>query len=419
MKKESDILNIDKLIQEARKTKSEKSIKKISNYYYNLFYLKCNKVNENVIYNLVKYYLFNDIKISLEEFLNSKRLEGLASRENFDHIIESEDKEEIKIYYINKMYNTMIDNQLTKVLSKNEIYELCNYYVNSIFCNYIKDEKKSDVSNYFNAIIYRQITFFKNEEKLLLFYARNIKVNENIKKYFCNKYKYLLNDYKFITMEDYEKCVCDILYSLKNKFDCSFENYLKKNFGKKKAYVFDEISKLRKKQPADIEMVRNYYMHIKDVIFDKFKDKITVDKSILKKEIDKKYDGYFYAAVNALKNNPKKSISRYINNRLTTYISNKKMLFRNSYIDDDIKSKINENITLIDSYIKRFSYNYPKDELEKKLKDKYFEYAYLYYEKEITSGFDSYVKGHILQEAKKITENYLDDDCNLTKHKHL
>ena len=67
------------------------------------------------------------------------------------------------------------------MLDKEEIKELSNIIIENIFNNYLRSDKKSMVSNYFNIAITRKVNSYKDEEKMLIDYIIKIGVTERIK----------------------------------------------------------------------------------------------------------------------------------------------------------------------------------------------------------------------------------------------
>lgn len=422
---------ISSLIKEAKKDINNKEvINKIIKYYEKLF---CDKIvthygqeyrekAKEALPELVRHYFSKEYKIPLNDFLRKKSsiIFNNKKMRNFNDIIQGDEKLKIKEYYTNKIYTSLINSNASSTLTNEELYNLCKYILNNTFKNYISSEKTTRVSLYFNVMINRKLELFKSEEKLLLYYTSIFGANDRIKLYFYDKYSYLLED-KEDSYLPFEEIIDEILVKGKNLI---FINIERKIIEKIKSYknssVADELKKLRCGRPANIELIKNYYSYVKDLVYDKFCDKVTVCKKILKQEIDKKYDEYFIVAINNIINRKGEYIylPRYINNRLSEHIKNKKSFYKVYYVDDNAFDIINSNVNIINKYVKKHSKNIPSNELKEFLEEEYYIIAYEYFTKNRSKDFDEYVKSKLREKIKKITLYSDSENSGLKKMKH-
>ena len=413
-------MGIEKDIEIYKKTRNKKLFEHIISYYKPLFKEKIrenygNKYDEKIddlFLNLVNYYFENELKDKLVGFLRNKSKTVFNPTNDFNYVINSEEKEKIKKHYINKMYNGLKKQNKQKVLLDNELYDVVSFDVDKIFNSYLKSDKISRVSNYFNSQINRKLCTYKDEEKLVLSYAKNVKVTEKIQRYFYKKYSYLLDEYK-ITFDLYKKYIDELLFcdihSSKADFELSLRKKIKFDINEQSKKVNNEIDKLKTGKDSDLTFIKEYYSYIKNTIFEKYKDLVFISEEELKKIIDLKYDKYFNVAVEYIKRKPKENLARYINNRLSNYILNAEWLFVPFYVDADKKEKtIDENLSMIDNFLERYKYLYDNEVLLKIIQNSYYEAAELFYQKQRKATFHDFVRNHIRADLRSI--NFSDAD---------
>lgn len=416
-------MNITKLVKDVKENKNEESFNKIVKYYEEDF---CSKVVNNygeeykskakeVLPALVKHYFDNNIKETIWNFLRKKTCNIFNISYSFDDIIKSERKEQIKNHYINKFYMDIQKENTKTCLTKEELLKLSRYIVSGMYDNYISSEKKSHVSSYFDALIRRKVKLFNDEEKLLLYYTGIFEANNRIKLYFYDKYSYILEEMGYEYYYQYKNIIddslvgdkCLILMNMELRIISGIKKY-KNNVRKN---IEEEIRNLRCGKNADLELIKKYYSYIKELVYNKFCDKVTVCKKILIQEIDKKYEEYFNAAIINTINRKGEDIylPKYINNRLSEHIRNKKTLYKIYYLDDETFDMINNNVNMIDRYVKKYSKNIPVDILKGYLEKEYYYIAYEYYTKKRARDYYSYIKANLNLSIKKYISSYTDD----------
>ena len=212
-------MGIEEKVRLAKKTKDEKLIKEIIKYYEPIFCLNVsNKYGEEYVKDakemlpqLVYKYIYNDeIKSKLSCVLR-KKVKTFFPKTHYNDVITSGNKEYIKEHYINKLYKNLKILNTTDVLNDDELMMLSNKIVSGFYNNYLKSDKKSSVSNYFNSQISRKLKYLNDEEKLLVYYVNKVGSNNKIVLYFVNKYMYLLNEFKNIDFNTYRKIIKNIL----------------------------------------------------------------------------------------------------------------------------------------------------------------------------------------------------------------
>lgn len=416
-------MNITKLVKDVKENKNEESFNKIVKYYEEDF---CSKVVNNygeeykskakeVLPTLVKYYFDNNIKETIWNFLRKKSCNIFNISYSFDDIIKSERKEQIKNHYINKFYVDIQKENTKTCLTKEELLKLSKYIVSSMYDNYISSEKKSHVSSYFDALIRRKVKLFNDEEKLLLYYTGIFGANSRIKLYFYDKYSYILEEMGYEYYYQYKNIIDDSLVRGKGLMLMNMElriiSGLKRYKNIVRKNVEEEIRNLRCGKNADLELIKKYYSYIKELVYNKFCDKVTVCKKILIQEIDKKYEEYFNAAIINTINRKGEDIylPKYINNRLSEHIRNKKTLYKIYYLDDEAFVMINNNVNLIDRYVKKYSRIISIDILKDYLEKEYYYFAYEYYTKKRARDYYSYIKTNLNLSIKEYISSYTDD----------
>lgn len=118
-------MKIEKLVLEAKKTKDNKLINQIINYYEPLF---CYNVSrhygkgydekaKNILPTLVNYYFEKGLEDKLSGFLRKKSKTVFNCKKNFDQIMHGENSNSIKLHYENKLYKVLCKKCNTMILS--------------------------------------------------------------------------------------------------------------------------------------------------------------------------------------------------------------------------------------------------------------------------------------------------------------
>ena len=180
-----------------------------------------------------------------------------------------------------------------------------------------------------------------------------------------------------------------------------------------KLRVEEEIKNLAQGNPADTNLIKEYYSYIKKLVYNKFSDRVTVCKKRLMQEIDEKYDEYLTQILNNISNKIVPAdiyLPKYINGRLRSYVKDNKSFYKIYYLDDNAFDMINSNINIVDKFVKRYSKNIPSDVLRKILEEEYYISSYEYFTKERVQDFYRYVKLKLYNVAKEKNNSYIDDD---------
>lgn len=394
-------MGIEEKVRLAKKTKDEKLIKEIIKYYEPIFCLNVsNKYGEEYIKDakemlpqLVYKYIYNDeIKSKLSLVLRKKVL-TFFPKTNYNDVITSGNKEYIKEHYINKLYKNLKILNTTDVLNDDELMMLSNKIVSGFYNNYLNGDKKSSVSNYFNSFISKKVEYFKDEEKLLIYYVNKVGSNNKIVSYFVNKYMYLLDEFKNIDFNAYRKIIKNILFD-----DIYFRNLnlkttiIKKMKNKEESYISyirKCISLLKMGDLTYYDDVYKYYFYITSLVYEKYKDEV-ISKKEFKKALREKYDIYFKETIDRLPFKENLNIQRYVNSRLTFYAKNHRSLYEKARVN---KKMINENSDeLIDKTLRKYEKNiFPSDVLEDIIVESYYKSAEEYFKKHRNKDFVSYV----------------------------
>lgn len=411
-------MNIEKAVLEYKETNNEELFNYIVSYYKPLFKNNVKKYYgksydreiDEIFEDLIKYYFDNNLKDKISGYLYKKSKTIYNTPYKFNQVIHS-DKEKLKEHYVNKMYTTLLNQNKKTILLKNELLDLVKHDVNNMFENYLSGKKSSDVSNYFNAMIYKKIKIYKSEEKLILAYVKHIGINNRIQTYFYNKYLYICELYKLDSVSIYKEYIDDILNSNFNINNVIFESILSKKIkNKQKENIYIEIEKLKEGKAFDYDLLKSYYSYIKDIAFNKYEGEVFISKEELKDYIDKKYDKYFDVGIEYIKKRPEQNLARYINNRLSDIIKKNKRFFKPFYFDDEKKEKtIKDNANIIYKVLQKHKSLYHNDDvLLKIIECSYYENAELFYKKERKVEFKKYVRNHIKIDLNGI--NFQDED---------
>lgn len=422
-------MKIEKLVLDAKKTKDNKLINQIINYYEPLF---CYNVSrhygkgydekaKNILPTLINYYFEKGLKDKLSGFLRKKSKTVFNCKKNFDQIMHGENSNSIKLHYENKLYKVLCKKCNTMILSDKQLKALAASITKNSYDNYLKTDKQTTVSNYFNIAITRKIDLYKNEEKMLLDYVIRIGVTPRIKVYFYSKYMHVFNEFDTLSLEDYQRVVDNALENYESLHSVIEQNIRNGLNAKKDEEKINGLSALKEVQAGNyenVDKVKTYYSYIIDLVFNNFKDKVIVSEDILKQELTTKYDDYFNAAINSMKKGNNISLQRYINTRLSDYVRRKKSCFNVVYVDAEEKEKnIKDNIKIVDKYAIKYAGTYPLDKMINNLTSVYYSSAEEYYTKTRKCFFDEFVKGRLRQEAKLLSVIYKDDsEDKLTKN---
>lgn len=429
------MVGIEQLVLETKKYKEEKednlyqkNIKLIVKHYENIF---CKKVEKeygkgfkekakNVLPELVNYYFENKLKDNIGSFLSKKSKTIFFIKTNFDEIIYGENSTFIKLHYEDKLYKELCKKCNTKVLSNNQLKDLSASLIKNFYDNYLKNNKRSVVSNYFNVLINKKIDFYQNEEKMLLDYVIRVGVTQRIKGYFYSKYMHVFNEFNTLSLEDYKSVVDNVLNnykSLHSDFEQNIRNGLKAKKDEEKVNRLITLKEIQAGNYENVDKVKKGYSYIIDLVFNNFKDKVVISEDILKQELTVKYDDYFNVAITSIKKGNNISLSRYINTRLSDHIRKKKSYFNIVYVDAEEKEKNKkDNKKLVYKYATKYADACPYDRMLNILTKYYYYSVEEYYMKERKVSFDTFIKGKLRDEAKLLNIIYKDDSkSELTK----
>lgn len=422
-------MGIEQLVLVAKKTKDNELISQIIKYYEPLFCYNVSRYYgkgydekaKSVLPKLVNYYFEKGLEDKLSGFLRKKAKTIFNCKMNFDEIMYGENSNLIKLHYEDKLYKILCKKCNTMVLSDKQLKNLAASVMGKVYDNYLKSDKQSTVSNYFNIAITKKIDLYKNEEKMLLDYVIRIGVTQRIKVYFYSKYMHVFNEFDTLSLEDYQKVVDNTLENYESLHSVLEQNIRNGLNAKKDEEKINGLSALKEVQAGNyenVDKVKTYYSYIIDLVFNNFKDKVMVSEDILKEELTIKYDDYFNAAINSMKKGNNISFQRYINTRLSDYVRRKKSYFNVVYVDAEEKEKnIKDNVKIVDKYAIKYAGTYPLDKMINNLTNVYYSSAEEYYTKTRKCFFDEFVKGRLRQEAKLLSTTYEDDsETELTKN---
>lgn len=414
-------MHIEKLVKETKKTKDEKNIKKIIEYYEPSF---CEKILRNygneyverareILPLLVNHYFSNSLKDSLSNYLRKKSKTVFNEQRiiNFNDVMNSENKELIKIHYIEKFYNLIKEKCYTSNINDDEIKKLSEKIINDMYNSYLKSDKKSSVSNYFNSRINVKINMYRQKDQLLLDYIVNFGVTEKLIFYFCYKYINILGEFRFITEAEYEEIIkksaeefsslhCDIEYIIRKK--------LRKKQQEKTKLAKKYLEEIRRGNEINKDYVEKHYSYIVDVVINNFKSKVSIPEQILREKVAEKYRDYFNAAIESIKNNTCSNFQRYINTRLSDYIKRNKIFY--NYVDADArKVYIKRNIDIVDKYSAKYCNEYFFEDIQQDFMVIYHYLSEKYFSKYHKKSYDKYIKSKFVPLANKIVKRYKDD----------
>lgn len=339
-------MEVKRLVELAKLTKDKKIIEDIIKHYEPYFSDMVKRIygkeycgiSVEILPMIINYYFENNIKEDLSTYLVKNVKNIFKVGRNFNELIKSENSKMIKFYYIYFMHQRLFKNCKTQILSKEELFELCSKDVTTFYNNYIRTEKRTNASFYFLKLIERQLGRYQDEDVLLLTYAKKVKVTDNIKNYFYDKYKDLLSNYCNNDIVCYKTSIDNALnlkvVNIFGDFKTTVINQIEKYHKAYKAYIINEIQKVKNHEDADIEEIKKYYSYIKDLFFDNLHCKVNINDDELENLIDIKYEDYFKAGIIYISNNKDGYLASYINNRLKGFFYSLKYLYKNDYIED-------------------------------------------------------------------------------------
>lgn len=421
-------MEIEKLVLEAKKSKDNELINQITNYYEPLFCYNVSryygkgydKKAKSILPILVNYYFEKELEDKLSGFLRKKSKTVFNCKENFDQIIHGENSNLIKLHYEDKLYKALCIKCNTMLLSDKQLKDLAASITKNFYDNYLKSDKKSSVSNYFNRAINRKIDLYHDEEKMLLDYVKRFGATSRIKVYFYSKYIHVFNEFDTLSLEDYKRVVDNVLENYESLYSVLGQNIRNELNAKKNKDKINELNALKEVQSGNYEnvlKVKTYYSYIIDLVFNNFKDKVVISEDVLKQELIVKYDHYFNAAINSMKKGNNVSLQRYINTRLSDHVRKKKSYYKVVYVDAEEKEKnIKDNEKMINKYAIKYSDACYFDKMINDLTNSYYYIAEEYYMKVRKCSFDTFIKGRLRDEAKLLNVIYKDDsEAELTK----
>jgi len=340
-----------------------------------------NKICNNIVYEKVKKLLFNDIKVIIDDRLNTKNVLNNdllcflvfyfscnLSTTNTWYSINNDISLKQK-----SIINTFFDftNSLLEVFSfksKNYLYEiLCSKIINKF--NMFKENE--DLLNIINSR--NNITFDKEKNKILLKKSNIKSINLNN----LEEVKYELNNFKFNNYFMPKKKIVKII--LDNNFLKDIYTKYRINLENKILSMYDENG-LRRKINLELNEIKKINEKIKNKILDKYESnqnvlvKTSEDKIVYKKlKIDKNSLDKFMNLVSSilkqdnikidntefnLTNNKLKIkfdfLGNIIKNNLEIFLNDKKVTSKNnSYFNTDvyeIYDKVNEVKLIFNKY---------------------------------------------------------------------
>lgn len=275
---------------------------------------------------LLDEYFENNYKYPISYFLKNKAITlGKPKKEIIGNQIDILDEK--KLNYVIEHYAVRF---LEKIKLFNTVltdYQLKNFshcYVKSLCFN--SQDKNSNIKFTMNTNLNKEVRAYqKNEERLLMRYVLVNGVEDNIVTYFCDKYRYMLQDEKIVFARDYllknyDNLIIECLYEFKNVAS-NIGNMLKQKINKvvgmEHSFMEKCLVKARSGSKEAANLIHKKYEYIKDKLFNYYKGKINVDEMFLRNILDEKYDEYLNVYLSGNSNCP---VSRYMNTRLKKYV---------------------------------------------------------------------------------------------------
>ena len=256
----------------------------------------------------------------------------LNNKEKVDNIVKHYSN---VLYKRLSPYNTVLNDKDFKFYTEEQI----KFFV------YNYGEKWGDLRSNLNSRIYSMVNYQKhNNEYIMEKYIQYVGINKDILFYYSEKYKFLLEEYNntrfYLSLKNnYVKIIKEVLLK-NNLYIINVESNIReelKHYSYK--YINEEVKVLKSnKRIENKEDIYSNYLYYKDIMFDKYKDKLTISNSKLKQIIDERYDMYFNAYIYGKSN---RTFSRYFNTRLGDYLKMymKDYIPKENYVDDNIKEK--------------------------------------------------------------------------------
>lgn len=388
--------------------------KKLYDYYKDFYIKKCIKYNgkegygaalktyEKVFYDYFK----KDMVKSLAFYLKYKS--KVAKQERIKDKIE-EDKKEVIKYYADDLYNKM---PKEKVLNNEEIYDLCYNFIRKIVVNYNKEMVKSNIYTICHMRIKRLVNYAKDEENLVLYYVKYVGLNKKALNYFKDKYEELKKEYN-VSNKEYKNAIIKVLSNgklLRKDIYASIKRELeyisKNNNNAKKDEVDKIVEKINNKiMPSmeEIDILKEYYSPIKDDIYDKYKDKVTIGKKELKEEISVRYDSLINKYIsNVFNDGMTDRIDKYVRCCLYSVFNSKKYYYPK--YKDSVPLEIREDRKrvhkkILYKYIEKYNCNFTDEEMEEILQE-YNNISDLYYIKPRKAKYEDYIKSNVREMIK-------------------
>lgn len=281
----------------------------------------------DIVPSLLEEYFENNYKYPIYSFLKNKAITfGKTKREIIGDEIDILDEE--KLNYVIEHYSEGFLEKIrpfNTVLTDYQLKKFARCYVKSLCFN--SQDKKSNIKLAMNTSLNKEVRAYqKNEERLLMRYVLVNGLDDNIVTYFCDKYRYMLQDERIVFARDYllknyDNLIIECLYEFKSVAS-NIGNMLKRKINKIacEEYSFMEkcLVEARNGSKEAADLIHKKYEYIKDKLFNDYKDRINVNEAFLKDIIDEKYDEYLNAYLSGNSNCP---VSRYMNTRLKLYVN--------------------------------------------------------------------------------------------------
>lgn len=370
----------------------EKVVKQIGRKYENQA--------KETVRTIIKYYLDNNIKINLVDFVRERTKSFINGKTTLKMAFNS-DKDRFIKYYSDKIYKELKDKK--GILTKAELQKFCNDFLISKIDNFID---KKDFQERTIFVISRLNKKIANEEELLIEYVKYEGLDNKILNYFVNKYKYIIENSKYkIYEKEFDKIIIDCLEKRYNQnFSRLLESRVKEKY-KEDREKARELSKKDKLTNEEINFIKDVYSYYKSIFFERYHG--IIDDEVLKQIIDKKYN-YF---IDLYLSGPKsRELSQALNDKMTMFFS------LNAYLQT-IKNE--DSIYLIERYKEKYECYYP---IETELLKVYEECIIKYYTKKRKSNIHEYIRVNLKNRAKELSKydiTYIDDTTYEFKQKDI